>query len=296
VKLQELADQPQAAALLQRALSAGRVAHAYAFVGPVGSGRTTAALALARALLCEGGAGRDDACGGCPACALVASRHHPDLHVITPTPPESNPRGARTIRIGAIRELERQAALRPARGRWKVFILDDAERMTGESPQAFLKVLEEPPPGTVFVLILPGVRSVPATVLSRCQIARFRARPDERLATDRREALELLEVARTQGPEAMFRRTGTLDRERVEGLIDAYWALCRDLLLAQTGAPTELLWHGEGVVTLARAPWTTEGILETIEACRAGREALVNNVTPRLTLEVIVNRLVRQAA
>jgi DNA polymerase-3 subunit delta' len=296
VKLEELADQPQAVALLQRALAAGRVAHAYAFVGPVGAGRTTAALALARALLCEVPGGPGVACGGCAACALVASRHHPDLHVIAPTPPESNPRGARTIRIGAIRELERQAALRPARGRWKVFVLDDAERMTGESPQAFLKVLEEPPPGTVFVLVLPGLRAMPATVYSRCQIVRFKPRLDARLATDRKDALELLDLARTQGPEALFRRTGTLDRERAEGLIDAYWVLCRDLLLAQAGAPVELLANGERVAGLAGPRWTTEGILETIEACREGREALVNNVTPRLTLEIIVNRLVRLAA
>ena len=79
-------------------------------------------------------------------CSAAAAGSHPDLHVIVPTPPESNPRGARAIRIGAIRELERQASLRPAMARRKVFILDDAERMTDDTPQAFLKTLEEPPP------------------------------------------------------------------------------------------------------------------------------------------------------
>jgi DNA polymerase III gamma/tau subunit len=296
VKLGEMADQPQAVALLQRALRTRRVAHAYAFVGPAGSGRTTVAIALARALLCEQATDSGDACGACRDCALVAGRQHPDVHLIVPTPPETNPKGPRAIRIAAIRELERQAALRPARGRAKVFVLDDAERMTGDAPQAFLKILEEPPPGTVFVLVLPGLRAVPATVLSRCQIVRFRARPDPRVETDRREALELLEVARAQGADALFRRTSTLDRDRVEGLVDAYWGLCRDLLLARAGVPVGLLLNGERAAELARVPWTTEGILETIEACRRGREGLVNNVTPRLTLEVIVSRLVRHAA
>ncbi|HXG02062.1 MAG TPA: DNA polymerase III subunit delta', partial [Candidatus Binatia bacterium] len=159
--------QPRAAALLDRALATGRVAHAYAFVGPAGSGRTATALAFAAALLCGQGG-----CGACRACTLAAQRQHPDLHVIAPTPPEGNPRGPRAIRIGAVRELERRAWLRPAMAARKVFILDDADRMTEDAPQAFLKTLEEPPPGTVIVLILSRLRAVPATIISRCQVVR----------------------------------------------------------------------------------------------------------------------------
>jgi DNA polymerase III gamma/tau subunit len=292
VALEAIRDQPQAVALLRRALEGGRVAHAYAFVGPAGAGRTTTAVALAAALLCEAGG-----CGACRACALVAGRAHPDLHVIVPTPPETNPKGPRAIRIAAIRELERQASLRPLMAPRKVFVLDDAERMTGESPQAFLKVLEEPPAGTVLILILPGVRAVPATVLSRCQIVRFHARADDRAAADREEALTLLAAA-AQGPEAVFRRTASLDREKAEGLVDAYWLLGRDLLLVQAGAPAALLAHGERAAALARerAAWSTDRILALIEACRQAREALTTNVAPRLTVEVILNRLTPAAA
>src|SRR5215813_11830577 len=147
VALERILDQPRAVELLRRALASDRVAHAYAFVGPAGAGRMTTALAFAAELL------------GSP------SRQHPDLHVIVPTPPDTNPKGARAIRIGAIRELERQAALRPVMARHKVFILDDADRMTGESPQAFLKTLEEPPAQIVLLLVLERTRAVPATVL-----------------------------------------------------------------------------------------------------------------------------------
>jgi DNA polymerase III gamma/tau subunit len=280
VGLEAIRDQPRAVALLRRALAGGRVAHAYAFVGPPGSGRMTTARAFA-----------DELMGG-------PSARHPDLHVITPTPPESNPRGARTIRIGAIRELERQAALRPALGGRRVFILDEAERMTGETPQAFLKFLEEPPPGTVVILVLPGVRAVPATVLSRCQIVRFQLRDAGRAAAAVGEALALLEAARADSYPGLFRRTDRVDREKAEMLVDGCWLLCRDLLLARAGAPPGLLSDAERAasMTAEAAHWTDGGLLTVIEACRHARETLVNNVTPRLAVEAVVGRLLARAA
>jgi DNA polymerase III subunit delta' len=294
VALETIRDQPRAVELLRRALDGARVAHAYAFVGPAGSGRMTTARAFAQALLCATG----QACGRCRACALAAGAQHPDLHVIVPTPPESNPKGARAIRIGAIRELERQAALRPALGGRRVVILDEAERMTGESPQAFLKFLEEPPAGTVVILVLPGVRAVPATVISRCQIARFQPRGAGRTATIVGEALALLQAARTEGAPALFRRTDRLDRDRAEALIDGCWLLCRDLLLARAGAPAALLSDADRAAELAAEAgrWTDDDLLAAVAICRRAREALINNVTPRLTVEMVVGRLLARAA
>src|SRR5262249_2270259 len=180
----------------------GRLAHAYVFVGPTGSGRMTTARAFAQALLCETG----KACGTCRAGELVGRGQHPDLHVVGPTPPEGNPKGARPIRIGAVRELERQASLRPVLAGRRVFILDEAERMTEDAPQAFLKFLEEPPPDTVVILVLSGVRAVPATVISRCQIVRFAARDTDEASTAVGEAWARLGAARAQ------RRPGPLPR------------------------------------------------------------------------------------
>jgi DNA polymerase-3 subunit delta' len=293
VALEAIADQPRAVAQLSRALGSGRVAHAYAFVGPPGSGRATTALAFAGALLCPAGG-----CGACRACALVASRQHPDLHVVVPTPPEKNPRGPRAIRIGDIRELERLAALRPVTAARKVFVLDEAERMTDDAPQAFLKTLEEPPANTVLILVLPTVRAVPATVLSRCQVVRFAPRPDAAAAAARAEAWTLLEEVRAQGPTAMFRRTDRLDRERAEALVDAYWLLARDLLLAGAGAPASLLVNAGRAADLAAEArrWTADELLAAIALCRQAREALASNVTPRLTLEIILSRLALRAA
>ena len=291
--LESIPGQARATELLTRALATDRVAHAYAFVGPPDSERMTAALAFGRALLCDRGG-----CGACRACRLVDSRRHPDLHVVVPTPPESNPRGARAIRIGAIRELERQASLRPAMARRRVIVLDEAERMTGESPQAFLKFLEEPPAGTTVILILPRARAVPATVLSRCQIVRFLPPARQSGAGAVGDVAALLEEIRAQGPIALFRRTDRIDRDGVESLVDACWLHCRDLLLARAGAPARLLLDAERADALAAEAtrWTDARLLGGIEACRAARDALIHNVTARLMAEVLLATLARRAA
>jgi len=327
VALEALRGQPRAAALLGRALETGRVAHAWAFVGPPGSGRTTAALDFAAALLCQAsGAGshldqatheatrasgprsneptrasvprsnysgdREPAsdrgwpdqgttrpltrCNRCQACRLAAGGRHPDLHVLAPTPPEANPKGARAIRIGAVREMERQGALRPALGGRRVFVVDDADRMTGEAPEAILKFLEEPPPGTVVILILSRARAVPATVISRCQLVRFAPGAGaDRAVETAAELAALVDAVRRQGAAEMFRRTERVDRDRVEALVDGAWLYARDRLRA-----------GEPV----------EEIRNLLELCRRARLALLHNVSPRLTLEVVLSRLAFPAA
>ena len=174
-----------------------------------------------------------------------------------------------------------------------MLVLDDADRMTDDTPQAFLKFLEEPPPGTVLILVLPGVRAVPATVISRCQIVRFQSREAGRAASVVAEAHVLLEAARSEGAAGLFRRTDRMDRDRAEALVDGCWLLCRDVLLARAGAPAALLHHAERAGDLAAegARWTDAGLRGAIEACRLARETLINNVTPRLTVETVIGRL-----
>ncbi|HEV8141522.1 MAG TPA: hypothetical protein VGQ77_01600 [Methylomirabilota bacterium] len=291
--LEALADQPRAQRLLSRALESGRVAHAYAFIGPPGTGRTSAALAFATALLCAKGG-----CGACRDCRLATALQHPDLHVIAPTPPEKNPKGTPLIRIDEIHELGRRASLKPAMAARKVFVLDDAETMTPDSPQAFLKTLEEPPARTVILLVLPNSRALPATVLSRCQPVRFEPRPDAVAAAGVAAALELLTEVRDAGAETMFRRTERVDRGKAEALVDGFWRLGRDLLMARAGAPAELLTAPDRAEDIAReaTAWTEDELLRAITLCRDARDALMRNVAPRLTLEVLLSRLALRAA
>lgn len=289
--LDAIEGQARAVDLLRRALAADRVAHAYAFVGPAGSGRATTARAFAAALLCERGG-----CGACRTCTMVAAQQHPDLHVIVPTPPEKNPKGPRAIRIEAIRELERRASLKPALAARKVFILDDAERMTGEAPQAFLKTLEEPPARTAIILVLPRALAVPATVLSRCQVVRFA--PREAHATDRSEAAEVIAEVRSKGVDTLFRKSLAYDRDRekAERFVDGCRLALRDLLFARTGAAH--LAGGDDVAALEREAqtWTVDELLQALDLCREAREGLAVNVTARLTVEVLLARLALRAA
>jgi DNA polymerase-3 subunit delta' len=291
--LAEIRGQDDAVALLRRAVLTGRVAHAYAFVGPAGSGRSATALAFAKALVAP-----DDA----RAAARVDRGVHPDVRLIVPTPPEKNPKGPLAVRIEDIRALERGAALRPVEARWKVFVVADADRMTGATPQAFLKTLEEPPAHTVIILIVSRLRGLPATVLSRCQIVRFRPRqPAGTLALlpDGRDerwmpALQALEGAGTRGAEGVLEageRIGR-DRQAAETLVEACWLQYRDALCREAAAGPRLSVFGAPAIP---APGGIDDVVRGLAACRDAWYALEGNVAPRLTAEVLLSRLVPEA-
>jgi DNA polymerase III subunit delta' len=147
----------------------GRLGHAYLFVGPVGVGKHTFARELGRALLCETKSGSLESCGECPGCMLTDAGTHPDLALV------ARPEDKVEFPIEVIRELIEHLALKPARGGRKVAIVDDADDLNAESANAFLKTLEEPPPGSVLILIGgPSPERQYSTIQSRCQIVSFR--------------------------------------------------------------------------------------------------------------------------
>lgn len=162
----ELVGQEHAAAQLRAAADdapdarAGRASaamtHAWLITGPPGSGRSTAALAFAAALVCpEGG------CGRCAECVAVKHSAHADVeHVV--------PEGV-TYTIAETHELVRRSALSPSRAPWHVFVLEDADRLNAESANALLKSIEEPTPGTVWILCAPSTEDVLPTIRSRCR-------------------------------------------------------------------------------------------------------------------------------
>ena len=283
--------QDEAVALLRRAVAAERVAHAYAFVGPSGAGRKLTALCFAKALVAPGDA---------VAAGRVERGAHPDVRLIEPTPPEKNPKGAVALRIESIRGLERLAALRPAVAPWKVFIVNEADRMTAATPQAFLKTLEEPPARTVIILILSQVRALPATVLSRCQIVRFRPPviegiqallPDGRDEA-RRQALLVLAEVEAGGGEAILKAGEAVGRERqaAETLVETCALWYRDLLCRAAGGDPRREVFGEAAAR-PRASRPLAEVLAGFAACREAWQALQGNVSPRLTVEVLLSRL-----
>ncbi len=160
--------------LLRAAARGGRVSHAYLFAGPAGVGRRSAALAFAQLLNCQQPDG--DACGRCPSCDAIAAGRHPDVRVVDVSrgmvlDPDDPTRTG--IGIRQILALRRDVVYPPYQGRWKVYILADAETLTPEAANSLLKVLEEPPPRVVIILIAESTVPLPPTVVSRCQLVRF---------------------------------------------------------------------------------------------------------------------------
>lgn len=158
-------------AILQTALRHDRIAHAYLFHGDEGIGKQLVALRFAQAINCEAGDGPDgpDACGACRSCMQIEARTHPDFLVTEPDPELANPQ----IKIEQIRELEQQIVYQPLIGLKKIFLINDADRMTLGAANALLKTLEEPPDHSVLLLVSSRPSALPATVRSRCQSLRF---------------------------------------------------------------------------------------------------------------------------
>jgi DNA polymerase-3 subunit delta' len=172
---EHIAGQSQAARRLTAALRSGRVPHAYLFVGSAGTGRGAAARELARILLCRERTAPDAACGVCRSCRAIEAGRHLDYHET------AVPEGKQLLPIESVRELQRTASLKPSLAGGHVFVVRDAERMSLDAANCFLKTLEEPPPGCTLVLIASSLRELPETVVSRCWIVRFRNMPPEEL-------------------------------------------------------------------------------------------------------------------
>jgi len=177
--LRDLINQQHATSLLQAALRTGQVSHAYLFAGPSGAGRATAARAFAQALLCQSGG--VDACDACEACRKVRGDVHPDFRMISPGRTE---RGVerRGVVIDQIRDLKRDAAYPAYEGRWKVYILEDAEAMRVEAANSLLKILEEPPAGVVIIMLAESTAGMLPTLVSRAQLIRFLFVPSSEIA------------------------------------------------------------------------------------------------------------------
>lgn len=165
--LAEIKGQRQAVQQLLQVLQSRRLSHAYLFLGPEGVGKKTTAYAFAAALFCTGSSSPGELCGRCPSCLKMAHGSHPDLISV-------QPQGS-SIKIEQIREIQTLSAYKQLSSQYKVIIIDEAERMTEEAANAMLKILEEPPRDTMFILVANGLAGLLATIISRCQLIRFNA-------------------------------------------------------------------------------------------------------------------------
>jgi len=164
----QVAGQHRVVFLLQCSLEKGVVAHAYLLVGPPHVGKMTLALNLAQALNCEAD---KPPCGKCASCQKITLDKHADVQIIglTQNRDSAEARPRVEISIDQIRQMQHSASLPPFEGRYKVFIIDQAERLSTEAANCLLKTLEEPVARVIFILLTTNDRLLPATVVSRCQ-------------------------------------------------------------------------------------------------------------------------------
>jgi DNA polymerase-3 subunit gamma/tau len=164
----EVIGQQHVVSTLRNALASGRQAHAYLFAGPRGTGKTTTARLLAKAVNCLDDDLARRPCGNCAHCQAVNDSRFLDLIEID---------AASNTSVDDVRDLRDKINFSPNQGRYKVYIVDEVHMLSTAAFNALLKTLEEPPPHAIFVLATTEVHKIPATVLSRCQRHEFRRIP-----------------------------------------------------------------------------------------------------------------------
>ena len=304
---------------LQRTVASGRIAGAYLFVGPAGVGKETVARYFAQLIICQQEAQPPIVCGTCLACRKVDSGNHPDLQFIRPE--------GSLLKIGQIRELQRQVIYAPLEASRKIYILTDVDRMNIEAENCLLKTLEEPPAASVLILLTSNAQALLPTTRSRCQILQFHPMPTQELAAilverysvapEQATALAIAsggsvgtaltqlekgdsfaekvpEILRETDRLAAFRLAEDFKNnpETISELVTWY----RDLLFLQQGAPNELITHIYSLEELrAIVPYYSHlRIQQAIQTIFDTKSLLENtNTNATLALEVMCLKLLK---
>jgi DNA polymerase-3 subunit gamma/tau len=175
---EDLVGQEHVARTLANAIQSGRVAHAFLFTGVRGVGKTTSARLLAKCLNCVGEDGKRSGptatpCNACAPCREITAGQDLDVQEID---------GASYNGVDEVRRLQEGMSFRPARDRFKIYIVDEVHMLSTAAWNAFLKTLEEPPPHVKFIFATTEVHKVPVTILSRCQRYDFKLIPTQTIA------------------------------------------------------------------------------------------------------------------
>lgn len=250
----------------RRVVERGRLGHAYLFCGPPGVGKRLFAQELARALLCENPPGSLQACDECPACVQIDAGTHPDFF------PVAKPADVLEFPIDLMRSLCGQFALKSARGRGKVVVLDDVDDLNQESANCFLKTLEEPPPRALLILIgtMPE-RQLP-TIVSRCQAVRFAPLSNALVG----ELLEANGVSEPGVRERLVRLAGGSPGLALTLSDPALWEMRGKLIAGLSGKPIDS-------VALVKAWWAF------VE--QAGKDSAPRRARAQLVLRLVIDFL-----
>jgi len=314
-------------AQLEAEAAAGRLAHAYMFVGPAGVGRGTLAQALFMALNCERPA-EGMACGACGSCRRALAGGHEDLIVLAPPSQAASSQ----IKVEALREAIRATVFAPFGGGWRMILIRRAEHLNPASANALLKTLEEPPPKNILVLTVQDAQELLPTLVSRCRKVSLRPLAAELIAAELERRGEEPDAARLKAGLAAgsLGRALELDAEQMRAGLSAWlghlsgqgqaledWAFAEEQVGAFRGAAAldreglcraldllALHFRDQAVRTAGREELALlpAGVGLDLEAACAGfggvRRAqgeILANAAPELALVVMIERL-RQGA
>jgi len=202
----EVVGQEHVLRTLQNAIAADRVAHAYLFAGPRGTGKTTLARLLAKAVNCLNEDRAKRPCNECQNCRAFNENRFMDLIEID---------AASNTSVDDVRDLRDKINFSPSQGRYRIYIIDEVHMLSTAAFNALLKTLEEPPPHAIFVLATTEIHKIPATVLSRCQRHEFRRLPVEEIVG------QLQAIIKAEGIQADEDALGAIARQAGGGLRDA---------------------------------------------------------------------------